>query len=213
MGLSVRHASKQNRPSEKANELDPLSVNATHEPPREGFAASRRSHVKVGPPVRIRNVLFLCTHNSARSVLAECYLNGVGAGRFRGFSAGSKPSGRVNPFALELLRRRGLACDEVRSKTWDEFARPDAPALDIVITVCDNAAGEVCPIWPGHPVTAHWGVPDPSAVAGSDEDKRHAFDAAYTALARCIDRMLALPIDELDPAALQQRLRAIPAAS
>jgi arsenate reductase len=137
------------------------------------------------------NVLFLCTGNSARSILAEAYLNSQGRGRFRAFSAGSRPNGKVNPFALELLGKRGLGTDGLRSKSWDEFAAPDAPKLDYVITVCDNAAGETCPLWPGQPITAHWGVADPAAAQGDDEAKREAFLKAFTELSQRIDLMLA----------------------
>ncbi len=138
-----------------------------------------------------RNVLFLCTGNSARSVLAECYLNHAGRGRFRAFSAGSRPTGRVNPFALELLRSKGIATDGVRSKSWDEFAAPGAPAMDYIFTVCDNAAGETCPLWPGRPATGHWGVDDPAAVEGSDDDRRAAFERAFALLAARIDAFVA----------------------
>jgi len=158
---------------------------------------------------RVYNVLFLCTHNSARSVLAESCMNARGGGRFRAFSAGSHPSGRVNPIAIELLREAGLPTETLRSKNWDEFARPDAPPLDFVITVCDDAAGEVCPVWPGQPTTAHWGVADPSAVQGSDDDRRRAFRVAWSILARRIDLLIALPIDKLDRIALQTRMREI----
>lgn len=141
----------------------------------------------------MKAVLFLCTGNSARSILAEAYLNGAGKGRFVAYSAGSHPAGKVNPFALELLEKQGLPTAGLRSKSWDEFARSDAPRLDYVFTVCDNAAGEVCPVWPGRPVTAHWGVDDPAAVSGSDEEKRKAFLVAFMALKARIDRFLALP--------------------
>jgi arsenate reductase len=136
------------------------------------------------------NVLFLCTGNSARSILAEAYLNAAGAGRFRAYSAGSHPNGKVNPLALELLESKRISTRGLRSKSWDEFAKPGAPKLDFVFTVCDNAAGEVCPLWPGQPVKEHWGVPDPAAVQGSDEEKREAFLAAFTRLSTRIDQFL-----------------------
>jgi protein-tyrosine-phosphatase len=140
----------------------------------------------------LKSVLFLCTGNSARSILAEAYLNHAGRGRFRAYSAGSHPGGKVNPFALELLRERGLPTSAARSKSWDEFAGAGAPRMDFIFTVCDSAAAEVCPIWPGHPVTAHWGVPDPAAVEGSDEEKRRAFREAFAALSRRVDLFLGL---------------------
>jgi arsenate reductase (thioredoxin) len=140
--------------------------------------------------LRLKNVLFLCTGNSARSVLAEAYLNHAGKGRYRAFSAGSKPAGTVNPFALALLREEGIPA-AARSKSWDEFAAPDAPQMDLVVTVCDNAAGEVCPVWPGAPRKAHWGVDDPAAVQGSDADKRKAFRRAFEELRQKIDAFLA----------------------
>ena len=152
----------------------------------------------------MKSVLFLCTGNSARSILAEAYLNQAARGRFRAYSAGSKPAGRVNPFALELLRKGGLPTSGARSKSWDEFARADAPQIDFVLTVCDSAAAEVCPAWPGHPLTAHWGVPDPAAVQGGDEEKRRAFEQAFTALARRIDMFLALPMDRLEKKKLDE---------
>ena len=145
----------------------------------------------------MKSVLFLCTGNSARSILAEAYLNQAARGRFRAYSAGSKPAGRVNPFALELLRKGGLPTSGARSKSWDEFARPGAPKIDFVITVCDSAAA-VCPVWPGNPVKAHWGVPDPAAVEGPDEQKRRAFKDALITLSRRIDLFLALPVEKLD---------------
>ncbi len=153
-----------------------------------------------------RNVLILCTGNSARSVLAEASLNDLGRGRFRAFSAGSQPSGRVNPFALELLAARGHSIDRLRSKSWDEFAAPGAPVMDFIITVCGNAAGETCPSWPGHPATAHWGVEDPAAVQGSDDGKRAAFLTAYSILRRRIERLLALPLDTLNAPAIKAHL-------
>jgi len=158
---------------------------------------------------RSYNVLFLCTGNSARSVLSEAILNHAGAGRFRAYSAGSQPTGRVNPYAIELLNRMGLPTQGLRSKSWDEFAAPGAPQIDFIFTVCDNAAGEVCPIWPGRPMTAHWGIPDPAAVEGSDLDRTNAFRDAYRVLERRIGLLTALPIASLDRLSLQQQLRDI----
>jgi len=155
---------------------------------------------------RTWNVLFLCTGNSARSILAEATLNAMGRGRFKAWSAGSHPAGKVNPFALELLQKNRLPTEDLRSKNWDEFARADAPALDFVFTVCDNAAGEVCPVWPGQPMTAHWGVPDPAAVEGSDEAKRKAFFTAWSQLQHRISIFVNLPLDKLDRLSLKQRL-------
>ena len=152
------------------------------------------------------HVLFLCTGNSARSILAEAILREVGGDRFVAHSAGSQPTGRVNPFAIEYLRANRLPVEGLRSKSWDEFAREGAPKLDFVFTVCDNAAGEVCPVWPGQPMTAHWGVPDPAAVEGSDDGKRTAFrDAARTLRAR-IRVFASLPLDKLDRMSLKRRL-------
>ena len=155
------------------------------------------------------NVLFLCTGNSARSILAESLLNALGKGRFRGFSAGSFPKGQVHPLALELLKRMNLPSEGLRSKSWDEFATPDAPALDFIFTVCDNAAGEVCPIWPGKPMTAHWGIADPAAVEGSDLDKAFAFRKAVKELETRIKLFVALPIESLDAPTLREKLRSI----
>lgn len=152
------------------------------------------------------NVLFLCTGNSARSILAEALLNELGQGRFRGFSAGSRPTGRVNPFALEQLERSGLPTTGYRSKSWDEFAQPGAPFMHFVFTVCDAAAAETCPAWPGKPMTAHWGVPDPAAVQGSDDDKRRAFNAAFMALKQRISLFVALPFGTLEGLALKTQL-------
>jgi arsenate reductase (thioredoxin) len=152
------------------------------------------------------HVLFLCTGNSARSILAEALMNTLGKERFVAHSAGSFPTGRVNPFALELLQKNGMPTDGLRSKSWDEFAAPGAPALDFIFTVCDNAAGEVCPVWPGQPVTAHWGVEDPAAVEGTDEEKRRAFVRALTTLRRRIELFLSLPHGHLDTLALKRRL-------
>ena len=158
---------------------------------------------------QIFNVLFLCTGNSARSILSEALLNKRGDGRFRAFSAGSHPTGRVNPHALDLLQRLGYPTDGLRSKNWDEFAAPESPALDFVFTVCDNAAGEVCPLWPGQPITAHWGIPDPAAVEGTDEQKRRAFDDAYRVLDRRISLFVSLPIRSLERLVLQERVAEI----
>ena len=157
------------------------------------------------------NVLFLCTGNSARSILAEAIMNHLASddGRFKAYSAGSFPKSQPNPYALELLRRNQIETGDLRSKSWDEFAAPDAPKLDFVFTVCDQAAGEMCPIWPGQPVTAHWGVPDPAAVEGTDEEKRRAFLDAYVALRRRIELFTSLPIATLDKIALAERAREI----
>jgi protein-tyrosine-phosphatase len=155
---------------------------------------------------RILNVLFLCTGNSARSIMAEAYLNAAGKGRFAAYSAGSHPAGAVNPYALELLKRNRLPTGELRSKSWDEFAAAGAPPLHFVFTVCDQAAGEVCPVWPGQPMTAHWGINDPAAAKGDDEVKRKAFFRAYNELTTRISLFLNLPIDKLDRLSLQRRL-------
>jgi protein-tyrosine-phosphatase len=155
------------------------------------------------------NVLFLCTGNSARSIMAECILNRLGAGRFKAWSAGSMPAGKVNPHALALLQRLNYSTEGLRSKSWEEFSRdshPDAPELNFVFTVCDNAAGEVCPIWPGQPMTAHWGVPDPAAVEGSDAEVAMAFAEIYGQLYRRLELFTALPIKSLDTLTLQARL-------
>ena len=152
------------------------------------------------------NVLFLCTGNSARSIIAEAYLNAAGQGRFVAFSAGSYPSGAVNPFALELLQKNRIDTAGLRSKNWDEFAKHGAPGLDFVFTVCDNAAGEVCPIWPGQPMTAHWGIQDPAAVQGSEGDKRKAFLRAFSELATRINLFMSLPLDKLDRLVLKKKL-------
>ena len=154
-------------------------------------------------------VLFLCTGNSARSIMAEVMLNHLGRGRFQAHSAGSHPSGTVNPFSIETMRSMGLPVQGLRSKNWDEFAAPGATPIDFIITVCDNAAGEACPIWPGRPVTAHWGVEDPAAVTGSDEQKRAAFRNAAAILRRRIELLLALPVEKLDALSLQTTLRHI----
>ena len=155
----------------------------------------------------ICNVLFLCTGNSARSIMAEALLNRLGIGRFRAFSAGSYPKGQVHPMALELLARLNFPTEDMRSKSWSEFAEPGAPELDFVFTVCDNAAGEVCPIWPGQPMTAHWGIEDPAAVEG--EGQREAFDMALRYLNNRISIFVNLPMDSLDKMSLQKRLDSI----
>jgi protein-tyrosine-phosphatase len=154
---------------------------------------------------RIYNVLFLCTGNSARSILAEALINHWGRGRFRGFSAGSFPKGQVNPLALKLLDQLGLSLTGARSKSWDEFARPDAPDMDFVFTVCDQAAGEVCPIWPANPITAHWGVPDPAAQEGTESERMAAFRDAHRRLEARIRLLVALPLDKLDRLARQRK--------
>lgn len=154
-------------------------------------------------------ILFVCTGNSARSILAEALTNHLGRGRFRAWSAGSAPTGSIHPLTLEALAHLGLPTEGYRSKSWEEFARPDAPALDFVFTVCDKAAGEVCPVWPGQPVTAHWGLPDPAAVTGEAEHRRHAFIDAAFLLKRRIELMLALPIASLDSLSLRHAVRDI----
>lgn len=158
---------------------------------------------------RTYNVLFLCTGNSARSILAEAILNSKGGNKFRAYSAGSDPKGAVNPFALKLLGELGHPLDGLRSKSWLEFAAPGAPAMDFVFTVCDNAAGEACPIWPGQPMTAHWGVEDPAAVEGSEIEKERAFVTAYRYLKNRIDAFANLPLDKIDQFALERELRKI----
>jgi arsenate reductase len=156
--------------------------------------------------LREMNVLFLCSGNSARSILAEAYLNAAGKGRFGAYSAGSHPAGKVNPFALELLQKNRIPTVGLRSKSWDEFARPGAPQLDFVFTVCDQAAGEVCPIWPGQPMSAHWGINDPAAAQGDEDAKRKAFFRAFNELTTRISLFLSLPMEKLDRLTLQKRL-------
>lgn len=152
------------------------------------------------------NVLFLCTGNSARSILAECIIDSVGRGRFKGYSAGSDPRGEVHPYALELLKKLNYPTDGLRSKSWDEFAGPDAPPLDFVFTVCDNAAQEVCPVWPGQPMSAHWGLPDPAAATGTEAERRFAFADAHRMLHNRISIFTSLPLPSLDRLTLQKRL-------
>jgi protein-tyrosine-phosphatase len=161
------------------------------------------------PGMKSFNVLFLCTGNSARSILAEAYLNVAGRGRFTAYSAGSHPAGKVNPFALELLEKNRLPTTGLRSKDWSEFAESAAPRLDFVITVCDNAAGEVCPVWPGQPITAHWGIADPAAASGPDPERRKAFLRAFTELSARVNLLLALPVEKLDRLTLEHKLEDI----
>lgn len=155
------------------------------------------------------NVLFLCTGNSARSIIAERLIERLGRGRFRGFSAGSRPAGAVNPLALEILERNNFQTSGLRSKSWSEFAGPDARQMDFVVTVCDSAAGEACPVWPGQPMTAHWGLPDPAAVEGPDLDKANAFRETFRALERRISLFTALPLSSLDRMSLTNKIREI----
>jgi protein-tyrosine-phosphatase len=152
------------------------------------------------------NVLFLCTHNSARSIIAECVIARLGGDRFRGCSAGSQPSGRVHPYALDLLRQLNYDTSKLRSKSWEEFAAPGAPELDFVFTVCDSAANEVCPVWPGQPMSAHWGLPDPSAAEGTESERRFAFADTHRMLYQRIGIFTNLPLLSLDKLSLQRRL-------
>jgi protein-tyrosine-phosphatase/N-acetylglutamate synthase-like GNAT family acetyltransferase len=194
---------------ELPRESAPAAIRAT--PQFKDLCPSTSHFMAKSMTTKTFNVLFLCTGNSARSIMAEAAMNHlpVGGGGFRAFSAGSKPSGAPNPFALELLSRQGIATDGLRSKSWDEFAAPGAPQMDFIFTVCDNAAGEVCPYWPGQPMTAHWGVPDPAAAQGSDEHRRRAFLDAFLTLRRRIELFASLPFDKLDQLALRERLRGI----
>ena len=155
---------------------------------------------------KIYNVLFLCTGNSARSIMGECILNRLGRGRFRAFSAGSYPKGEVNPHTIETLKKLNYVTDELRSKSWDEFAGAGSPELQFVFTVCDQAAQEVCPLWPGQPMSAHWGIPDPAAAGGSEAERRIAFADAYRMLFNRISIFVSLPLTSLDRLALQRRL-------
>lgn len=158
---------------------------------------------------KVFNVLFLCTGNSARSIMAEVVLNRAGQGKFRGFSAGSQPKGQVHPYALDLLRKMHYDVAGLRSKSWKEFSGPDAPQLDFVFTVCDNAAGETCPVWPGQPITAHWGIEDPVAAEGTPLEKERAFVMAMKYLSNRINAFVSLPIKSLDALTLTKRLREI----
>jgi protein-tyrosine-phosphatase len=158
---------------------------------------------------RVYNVLFLCTSNSARSIMAEAILNQMGRGHFRAFSAGSHPNGKVNPFAVELLSSQNMPVGELRSKSWDEFVAPGAPHLDFVFTVCDKAAGELCPVWPGQPMTAHWGIPDPAATRGDEAASRRAMHQAFLQLGRRISLFVSLPFDNLDAIAIKHEVAAI----
>ena len=155
------------------------------------------------------NILVLCTGDSARSIMGEALFNTMGGGRFQAYSAGSHPSGKVNPFAIEQVRALGYSVEGLRSKSWDEFAQPGAPEMDFVVTVCDKAAGEMCPLWPGQPVTAHWGFPDPVAVEGTDEEKRAAFAQTLRQIQRRVQLFLSLPLETLDRMAIESRMRAI----
>ena len=161
------------------------------------------------PSDKVFNVLFLCTHNSARSIMAEVIINYVGRGRFRGYSAGSHPATKPNPFALETLRRLHFSTNGLHSKNWEEFAKPDSPVMDFVLTVCDNAAGEVCPVWPGQPITAHWGVEDPSLFEGTDDQKRHEFGRVANILKRRIELFTSLPLEKLDRLKLERTVKDI----
>jgi arsenate reductase len=165
--------------------------------------------MKVETLQRPLNVLFLCTGNSARSIMAECILNRMGRGKFRGYSAGSQPTGKVNPLALNLLRKMNYDVSQLRSKSLDEFAAPSGPKLDFAFTVCDNAANEVCPVWPGQPMTAHWGLPDPAKAEGNDAERAFAFDDCFRMLNQRISIFVSLPFDKLSKLSLQKHLEDI----
>ena len=158
---------------------------------------------------KVYNVLFLCTGNSARSIMAEALVTTMGKGRFKGFSAGSQPGGTVNPFAIEQVAHTGYPVDALRSKSWDEFGTPDAPQMDFIFTVCDNAAGETCPYWPGHPMSAHWGFEDPAAVIGTDEEKRAAFHRIFRQIMTRMNIFVSLPLQMLEKNAIQREIQAI----
>jgi protein-tyrosine-phosphatase/DNA-binding transcriptional ArsR family regulator len=178
---------------------------ADHPTPPVGSMVERTATM----PDRVFQVLFLCTGNSARSILAECILNRLGQGTFKAYSAGSTPTGAVHPYALDLLRMHNYPIEHLRSKSWNEFTGPDAPALDFVFTLCDAAANEVCPVWPGQPITAHWGLPDPAAVEGKEAERRFAFADTMRMLTRRIDLFVNLPVAALDRLSLQQQLDTI----
>lgn len=158
---------------------------------------------------RTFHVLVLCTGNSARSIMAEALINTLAKGRFQAYSAGSHPTGKVNPYAIELVASVGYCCDGLRSKSWDEFAQVDAPQMDFIITVCDNAAGEICPVWPGQPISAHWGFEDPALAEGSDSDKRRAFASVFRGITNRVRLLLDIPLATLDRAAIQHGIKAI----
>jgi arsenate reductase len=184
-------------------------------PARRAPASAASSHLSMEVAAvshAPRNILFLCTGNSARSIFAESIMNALARGRYRAYSAGSHPTGQVNPFALELIAKQGLPTGDLRSKNWDEFAVPGAPPMDFVITVCDRAAGEVCPVWPGQPVTAHWGFIDPAAAQGNDEEKRRVFARVYHEIAHRVRLFLDLPVEKLDRLAIEREVRKIGAA-
>jgi len=190
-------------------EAAPLEVRATRE--YSSLCPSSSSLLEKALGSKVFNVLFLCTGNSARSILAEAVMNdlSIGRGKFKGYSAGSHPKSAVHPLTLELLRHSHLSTEGLRSKSWDEFARPDSPPLDFVVTVCDQAAGEVCPYWPGQPMTAHWGMPDPAAVEGTDEHKRKAFAETLMLLRRRVELFASLPLGKLDRLTLQKSVSEI----
>jgi arsenate reductase len=170
-----------------------------------------KKHLRAGVIMadKIYNVLILCTGNSARSIMAEALFNNMGKGRFRAYSAGSYPTGKVNPFAVELVESIGYSATQLRSKSWDEFALPGAPQMDFIITVCDNAAGEICPVWPGHPISAHWGFEDPAAVKGSDAEKRRAFEKVFRHIMVRISLFVNLPLHVLDEASIRREMQSI----
>jgi arsenate reductase len=175
---------------------------------RIGFSATPNTE-EAGIMQRPYNLLIVCTGNSARSIMAEALFNTLGKGRFKAYSAGSHPAGKISPFAIELVRALGYPVEDLRSKSWDEFATPGAPSMDFIVTVCDNAAGEMCPLWPGKPVTAHWGFPDPAAVQGSDEEKRAVFALSLQQIRNRVQLFLSLPLETLDRIAIESQMRAI----